>query len=75
MSKSVCGLSIADKKALEKVYDTFDTSIASLCLSKPALRALASVEAWSMEKVRILGKSRISELHGIGKTALQRLFP
>ncbi len=57
------------------IYDLFDDSINELKLSKPALRALATLEAFTLEKVRGIGKERIKELHGIGDHALKRLFP
>ncbi len=56
-------------------YHLFDDSIKLLRLSKPALRALATVNAFNLDVVRNMGKERVNELHGIGKHAIQRLFP
>jgi len=45
-----------------------------LGLAKPALRALVIAELYTLNQVRKYGLEAISKLHGIGPTAIHKLF-
>ena len=62
------------KSSIENQFVNFSSEILNLKLSKPALRALVLDELWTLDQINQRGEEYISSLHGIGKTAIQKLF-
>ena len=59
---------------LEDDFSKLDNDLLLLNLAKPALRALVQAELYSMNQVLQYGAEALSQLHGIGPGAIQRLF-
>lgn len=62
------------KASIENQFANFSPEILMLKLSKPALRALVLDELWTLNQIHERGEKYISSLHGIGKTAIRKLF-
>ena len=75
MTKSICANRKFNDGLYTDVYNAFDNSIAILKLPKPALRALYSVNLFSIERVRDYGEERVRALHGMGEASIKKLFP
>jgi hypothetical protein len=62
------------KSSIEDQFVNFSVDILELKLSRPALRALIREELWTIELVKQKGEKYVSGLHGVGKTAINKLF-
>lgn len=56
-------------------FSRLDSNLLKLGLAKPALRALVNAELYTLDQVRKYGLEACSKLHGIGPTAIDKLFP
>jgi len=60
--------------SIENQFGDFSPEILKLKLPKPALRALVRDELWTLNQINEKGEKYVSWLHGIGKTAMRKLF-